>query len=107
MDQIFFILKNWLFSHLPLAMKPIFAAIPSVLAIIVGFASLFAVTTILELKGLARFQHRYGPNRVGRYGLLQPLADGLKSLIKEDIVPHSADSIVHMLAPVALVVAAF
>jgi NADH-quinone oxidoreductase subunit H len=107
MDQIFVILKHWLVVQLPLAMQPIFAAILSVLAIIVVFASLFAVTTILERKGLARFQNRYGPNRVGPYGLLQPLADGLKSLTKEDIVPRSADKVVHLLAPLVLVVAAF
>jgi len=73
----------------------------------VVFASLFAVTTILERKGLGRFQNRYGPNRVGPYGLLQPLADGLKSLTKEDIVPRSADKVVHLLAPLILVTAAF
>jgi NADH-quinone oxidoreductase subunit H len=107
MDQIFVILKHWLVAHMPLAMQPIFAAILSVFAIIVVFASLFAVTTILERKGLGRFQNRYGPNRVGPYGLLQPLADGLKSLTKEDIVPRSADKVVHLLAPLVLVVAAF
>jgi NADH-quinone oxidoreductase subunit H len=107
MDQIFVALKHWLVAHLPVAMQPIAAAILSVVAIIVVFASLFAVTTILERKGLGRFQNRYGPNRVGPYGLLQPLADGLKSLTKEDIVPHTADKAVHLLAPLVLVVAAF
>ncbi len=107
MDQIFVILKHWLVAGLPLAVQPIFAATLSVLAIIVVFSSLFAVTTILERKGLGRIQNRYGPNRVGPYGLLQPLADGLKSLTKEDIVPRSADKVVHLLAPLVLVVAAF
>jgi NADH-quinone oxidoreductase subunit H len=107
MDQIFVILKHWLVAHSPVGVQPIVAAILSVAAIIVVFASLFAVTTILERKGLGRFQNRYGPNRVGPYGLLQPLADGLKSLTKEDIVPHAADKAVHLLAPLLLVVAAF
>jgi NADH-quinone oxidoreductase subunit H len=106
-DQIFVILKHWLVAHLPIGIQPVFAAGLSVLLIIVVFASLFAVTTILERKGLGRFQNRYGPNRVGPYGLLQPLADGLKSLTKEDIVPRSADKVVHLLAPLVLVVAAF
>ena len=39
---------------------------------------LFAITTILERKGLGRIQNRYGPNRVGPYGFLQPIADGIK-----------------------------
>jgi NADH-quinone oxidoreductase subunit H len=106
-DQIFVILKHWLVGHLPVGVQPIFAALLSVVSIIVVFASLFAVTTILERKGLGRFQNRYGPNRVGPYGLLQPLADGLKSLTKEDIVPRAADKAVHLLAPLVLVVTAF
>ena len=106
-DQIFVILKLWLVVHSPVGIQPIVGAMLSVVAILVVFASLFAVTTILERKGLGRFQNRYGPNRVGPYGLLQPLADGLKSLTKEDIVPHTADKTVHLLAPLVLVVAAF
>lgn len=107
MDQIFVLLKHWILAHSPLWVRPLLSAALSATAILVVFASLFALTTILERKGLARFQNRYGPNRVGPFGLLQPLADGLKSLIKEDIVPHSADSVIHMLAPIALVIAAF
>jgi len=52
-------------------------------------------------------QNRYGPNRVGPFGLFQPVADGIKSLTKEDIVPLSADAVVHFLAPVLLVVVVF
>src|ERR1700730_10925985 len=98
-DQIFVLLKHWLVAHLPIGIQPLFAAVLSVALIIAVFASLFAVTTILERKGLGRFQNRYGPNRVGPYGLLQPLADGLKSLTKEDIVPRSFDTVGHLLAP--------
>src|SRR5215469_6746631 len=107
MDQFFVILKHWLVSDSPVWLQPVFAAALSAIAILIVFASLFALTTILERKGLGRFQNRYGPNRVGPFGLLQPLADGLKSLTKEDIVPHSADGVVHLLAPIALVAAAF
>jgi NADH-quinone oxidoreductase subunit H len=107
MDQIFVILKHWLVSHSPVWLQPVVAAVLSVLAIIVVFATLFAVTTVMERKGLGRFQNRYGPNRVGPYGLLQPIADGLKSLTKEDVVPDAADKAVHFLAPLVLVVAAF
>ena len=107
LDQIFVLLKHWLLAHSPVWVQPFISAALSAIAILVVFASLFALTTILERKGLGRFQNRYGPNRVGPFGLLQPLADGLKSLTKEDIVPHSADGFVHLLAPIALVAAAF
>jgi NADH-quinone oxidoreductase subunit H len=106
-DQIFVWLLHWLVSFLPAALQPVVAALLSVGAIVLVFAGLFAVTTIVERKGLGRFQNRYGPNRVGPFGLLQPLADGLKSLTKEDVVPESADKVVHFLAPLLLVVAAF
>ena len=68
------------------------------------FGSCFALTTILERKILGRMQNRFGPNRVGPCGLLQPLADGIKMLTKEDIVPFSADKMLHFLAPLALTV---
>ena len=79
----------------------------SVIAIVLVFALLFAVTTVLERKGLGRIQNRYGPNRVGPAGFFQPLADGVKSLTKEDLVPRTADQMVHFMAPVLLVIAAF
>ena len=68
------------------------------------FGTCFALTTILERKILGRMQNRFGPNRVGPFGLLQPMADGIKMLIKEDIVPFSADKTLHFLAPLALTV---
>ncbi len=62
--------------------------------------------TWLERKVIARIQDRYGPNRVGPYGLLQPIADGIKMLTKEDVVPAGADALCHFLAPVIIVVPA-
>jgi len=53
-----------------------------------------------ERRGMGRMQARLGPNRVGPFGLLQPVADAIKVLLKEDIIPTNADKIVHWLAPV-------
>jgi NADH-quinone oxidoreductase subunit H len=107
LDQIFVTASHWLLSYLPAALQPLASAILSVAAIIVAFATLFALTTLLERKGLGRMQNRYGPNRVGPCGLFQPLADGVKSLTKEDIVPIRADRAVHFMAPILLVTACF
>lgn len=74
---------------------------------IIGIAILGPVTmmylTLLERKIIARMQNRIGPNRVGKWGLLQPLADGIKMLTKEDIVPFKADPVLHFLAPILIV----
>ncbi len=74
----------------------------AIVVVLVAFASLFAGLTLVERKLLGRVQNRPGPNRVGPFGLLQPLADGLKMLTKEDVVPRSADRVLHFLSPVAL-----
>lgn len=59
----------------------------------------FAYTTLLERKLVAWFQHRVGPNRVGPWGLLQPAADGVKLIFKEDIMPSGANKPVYLIAP--------
>jgi len=59
----------------------------------------FAYTTLLERKFIAWFQQRSGPNRVGPLGLLQPAADGVKLIFKEDIIPSGADRPVYLIAP--------
>jgi NADH-quinone oxidoreductase subunit H len=104
LDQIFVSLKAWVlaFGFWPESLKPIVSAGLSIAPIMAVFGTCFAVTTIMERKGLGRFQNRLGPNRVGPFGLLQPIADAIKMLTKEDIVPHSADKLIHFLAPVVL-----
>src|ERR1700733_12522592 len=106
-DQIFVTLKQWLLAHAPAPLQTPVSILLIIIPIIVIFPALFALTVLLERKGLGRMQNRYGPNRVGPYGLFQPIADGIKSLTKEDIVPLSADAVVHFLAPVLLVVVVF
>ena len=107
LDQIFVLLQHWVAGFFPLWLQPLVSAILAVVAIVAAFPGIFALTTVLERKGLGRIQNRLGPNRVGPFGLFQPVADGIKSLTKEDIVPLSADAVVHFLAPVVLVVAIF
>ncbi|MGB8477575.1 MAG: NADH-quinone oxidoreductase subunit NuoH [Acidobacteriaceae bacterium] len=106
-DQIFITVQHGLVSVLPAEFQTLANVVLSVIAIVLVFALLFAVTTVLERKGLGRIQNRYGPNRVGPAGFFQPLADGVKSLTKEDLVPRTADQMVHFMAPVLLVLAAF
>jgi NADH-quinone oxidoreductase subunit H len=106
-DQVFVLLQHWLVSFLPAVLQPAAAVLLSVIAIVCVFPGLFALTTVFERKGLGRIQNRIGPNRVGPLGLFQPVADGIKALIKEDIVPLSANTLVHFLAPLSLVVAVF
>jgi NADH-quinone oxidoreductase subunit H len=106
-DQIFVLLKHWIVGLVPPPLQPILGALLSAVAILVVFPGLFAISVLLERKGLGRMQNRIGPNRVGPFGVLQPVADGIKALIKEDLVPYSADHAVHFLAPVVLVVVVF
>ena len=69
------------------------------LVVLVGLLLTAAYLVLLERKFLGRLQIRYGPNRAGRYGLLQPLADTIKMLTKEDVVPEAADRVIFLLAP--------
>jgi NADH-quinone oxidoreductase subunit H len=107
LDQVFIILRDWITHFFPPAWRQAIGVLLSVVAIVCVFPGLFALTTVFERKGLGRIQNRLGPNRVGPFGFFQPVADGIKSLTKEDIIPASADGVLHFLAPVMLVVAVF
>jgi NADH-quinone oxidoreductase subunit H len=109
LDQIFLRVKQLLLS--PLVDAPdwviqLGSALINIFALLGVFLTLFALMSVLERKILGRMQNRYGPNRVGPFGLFQPVADGVKMLIKEDIVPVRADKVVHFLAPVLIAAAA-
>src|SRR6266513_1726524 len=104
-DQVFVNAKHWLLSWLagwPNWATQVVSSLINILALLAVFLTLFALLSVLERKILARIQNRYGPNRVGPFGLFQPIADGIKMLIKEDIVPVRADKIVHFIAPIMI-----
>jgi NADH-quinone oxidoreductase subunit H len=108
-DQIFVFIKQWLLSplvHAPNWFVQIISSLINIFGLLGVFLTLFALISVLERKILGRMQNRYGPNRVGPFGLFQPVADGIKMLIKEDIVPARADKVIHFLAPVLIAAAA-
>src|SRR5919106_1931017 len=85
--------------------------LPEVIAqVLIGFLGVLLLLSLLmvldiflvwvERKVVSRFQDRIGPNRVGPFGLIQPFADIIKLLIKEDITPSGADKVVYNIAPV-------
>jgi len=77
-----------------------------VLIVFTGMLLIVAYMTLLERKVLARMQVRFGPNRVGPFGLLQPVADGIKLFFKEDIIVPHANRIIYILAPGVIVTTA-
>jgi NADH-quinone oxidoreductase subunit H len=83
----------------------VFPAIRALILIVVLLTG-FAYLTWFERKLLARFQVRYGPNRAGTFGLLQPVADAVKAIFKEEIIPNHVDKPVYLLAPVLALVPA-
>src|SRR5437588_8773555 len=105
LDQIFVRAKQMLLPLLtgaPDWVIQLASSLINIFALLGVFLTLFALISVLERKILGRMQNRYGPNRVGPFGLFQPVADGIKMLIKEDIVPVRADKVVHFLAPIMI-----
>jgi NADH-quinone oxidoreductase subunit H len=98
--------SNLLAGFLPgWAVTLITGLIGVIILVIIGLCSVL-VLTLGERKVIGRIQDRPGPNRWGPFGIFQPVADGIKMLTKEDIVPSGADYWVHLLAPIAIIVPA-
>src|SRR5688572_4667669 len=79
---------------------PLFRPLLITLVIVALFPLVAGYIVLVERKVLADFQVRLGPMRVGPHGLLQPIADAVKLLIKEDIVPTEADRFIFWIGPV-------
>jgi len=78
----------------------ILSSLIKILGIIVPVLVAVAFLTLAERKVMASMQRRKGPNVVGFFGILQPLADGLKLLLKEPVLPSSANTVIFLAAPV-------
>jgi NADH-quinone oxidoreductase subunit H len=87
-----------------IAMTPLVSAVMMGLGVLLGLVGVITYVTLLERKFAARLQSRVGPYRVGPKGLLQPIADAVKLMIKEDLVPADADRRIFNMAPIVFMV---
>ena len=108
MSQIVQYIQSYLSSdQTPGAAGNMFWVLVYILAVFVGLSIAVIAMNWLERKILAHMQVRLGPMRVGPHGLLQPIADAIKLLLKEDIIPAEADVAIFWVAPFMVVLAAF
>src|SRR5712664_4125602 len=108
MQQVIEYIRSYLSSdQTPGSAGNLFWAFVYIVLIFLGLSVAVIAMNWLERKMLAHMQVRLGPMRVGPHGLLQPIADALKLLIKEDIMPAEADPFVFWVAPLIVVITAF
>ena len=91
----------------PVSLTDIFWMVVGLLSMFTALSLVVLSLTWLERKALGRLQLRLGPTRTGPMGLLQPIADAVKLILKEDIIPDSADKAIFWAAPVIVVMSAF
>ncbi|MEO6910679.1 MAG: NADH-quinone oxidoreductase subunit NuoH [Edaphobacter sp.] len=87
-------------SHLSPFQIFLLLSILKIVVVLVIMLTAVAYTVLLERKVLGHIQNRWGPSRVGPFGLLQPLADGIKLFLKEDLMPLAAERPLFILAPI-------
>jgi NADH-quinone oxidoreductase subunit H len=108
MGAIIQYIRSYLSSdQTPGAAGNMFWALVYIMLVFAGLSVAVIAMNWLERKILAHMQVRLGPMRVGPHGLLQPIADAIKLLLKEDIMPAEADGFVFWMAPLIVVLAAF
>ena len=99
-------ITTWLAGFLPMwAADAVVHLLVGIILVVMALMSVLALP-LGERKVIGRFQDRLGPNRWGPWGIFTPIADGIKMLTKEDIVPDGADYWVHLLAPICTIAAA-
>ena len=98
----------------PLGLPLLSISLISIVWIVVGLLAMFTALSVvvltmvwLERKVLGRLQRRLGPTRTGPMGLMQPVADALKLILKEDIIPSSSEKAIFWVSPVIVVISAF
>src|SRR5438045_4249429 len=87
-------------------MADLFATLAKIVVVIAVMMLAVPMLVWLERKVVADFQARIGPNRVGPYGLLQSVADGIKLFLKEDITPLHVDKAIYLMAPILVMLPA-
>src|SRR6202045_3781857 len=108
MTRIIQYIQSYLGSdQTPGAAGNMFWALVYIMLVFAGLSVAVIAMNWLERKILAHMQVRLGPMRVGPHGLLQPIADAIKLLLKEDIMPAEADGLIFWVAPFVVVLAAF